>query len=216
MANHRSGGIASPSITRVVLADDHRIFRDGLKLLLATLPGVRIVAETDRLDTLKALIAEHSPDVLILDYHMPGGDTGATASYLRQRYPEMKLVMLTGAQSPVVLKQLTDLGVDAVLLKQGSGQDLIASLQQVIAGRRVFPSNVQELAAQADLDLTPRELQILKLIYDGRSNSEMAEQLSLSPKTVDKHRENLMRKLGTNNVAQLVRKVHALNLWEPN
>jgi DNA-binding NarL/FixJ family response regulator len=200
----------------VVLADDHRIFRDGLKLLLATLPGVRIVAETDRLDTLKALIAEHSPDVLILDYNMPGGDTGATASYLRQRYPEMKLVMLTGAQSPVVLKQLTDLGVDAVLLKQGSGQDLITSLQQVIAGRRVFPSNVQELAAQADLDLTPRELQILKLIYDGRTNSEMAEQLSLSPKTVDKHRENLMRKLGTNNVAQLVRKVHALNLWEAN
>jgi DNA-binding NarL/FixJ family response regulator len=197
-----------------VLADDHRIFRDGLKLLLATLPGVRIVAETDRLDALKPLIAEHLPDLLILDYHMPGGDTGATASYLRQRYPEMKLVMLTGAQSPVVLKQLTDLGADAVLLKQGGGQDLVESLQQVIAGRRVLPSDVKALAAQADLDLTPRELQILKLIYDGRSNSEMAEQLSLSPKTVDKHRENLMRKLGTNNVAQLVRKVHELKLWE--
>lgn len=216
MANHRSSNIASQSITRIVLADDHRIFRDGLKLLLATLPGVHIVAETDRLDTLKAVVAEHSPDLLLLDYHMPGGDTGAIASYLRQRYPEMKLVMLTGAQSAVVLKQLMDLGADAVLLKQGSGQDLVASLQQVIAGRRVLPSDVRELAAQADLDLTARELQILKLIYDGHSNSEMAEQLSLSPKTVDKHRENLMRKLGINNVAQLVRKVHDLKLWEPS
>ncbi|NJM43397.1 MAG: response regulator transcription factor [Brachymonas sp.] len=205
---------ADSCICKVLLADDHRIFRDGLKLLLASLPGVRIVAETDRLDTLKALVLEAQPDLMVLDYHMPGGDTAALLSYFRQRFPELKIVMLTGAQSAVVLKQLMDLEPDAVLLKQGSGEQLLASLQKVIAGERVILKEVQSLAQEADVPLTARELQVLKLIYDGSSNSEMAQVLSLSAKTVDKHRENLMRKMGTNNVAQLVRKVHALRLWE--
>jgi DNA-binding NarL/FixJ family response regulator len=202
------------STLKVLLADDHRIFRDGLKLLLASLPWVRIVAEADRLDTLKVLVQESAPDLMVLDYHMPGGDTGALLAYFRQRYPEMKLVMLTGAQSPVVLKQLVDLRADAVLLKQSSGAHLVQSLEKVVAGERVVSPEVQALVDAADVQLTARELQILKLIYDGLSNSEIAQAFSLSAKTVDKHRENLMRKLGTSNVVQLVHKVHELRLWE--
>lgn len=198
----------------LLLADDHTLFREGLKLLLGTMPGVRIVAETGVLTELKALVQQHQPDLLLLDYHMPGGDTAALAMYLRQRHPAMRLVMLTGANSPWVLRQLVDLGADAVLLKELDARTLQASLADVLAGRQVLPPEVKALIGQHDVDLTRREMQILKLVYDGLSNAGIADLLSLSPKTVDKHRENLMRKMGVSSAAQLIRKVHEMQLFE--
>ena len=88
--------------TRILLADDHVIFRDGLKLLLGMEPGWSIVGEASSLAGLKEQVASLSPDLLLLDYHMPGGDTAATADWLLQRYPSLRLLMLTGAQSPTV------------------------------------------------------------------------------------------------------------------
>lgn len=198
----------------LLLADDHTLFREGLKLLLGTMPGVRIVAETGELSTLKALVQQHQPDLLLLDYHMPGGDTAALAMYLRQRHPAMRLVMLTGAANPWVLRQLVELGADAVLLKALDAQALQRCLTEVLAGRRVLPPEVKALMAQQEVELTRREMQILKLVYDGMSNAGIAELLSLSPKTVDKHRENFMRKMGVSSAPQLVRKVHELRLFE--
>lgn len=198
----------------LLLADDHTLFREGLKLLLGTMPGVRIVAETGVLTELKALVQHHQPDLLLLDYHMPGGDTAALAMYLRQRHPAMRLVMLTGATSPWVLRQLIDLGADAVLLKELDARTLQTNLADVLAGRQVLPPEVKALIGQHDVDLTRREMQILKLVYDGLSNAGIADLLSLSPKTVDKHRENLMRKMGVNSAAQLIRKVHEMQLFE--
>jgi len=198
----------------LLLADDHTLFREGLKLLLGTMPGVRIVAETGVLTELKALVQQHQPDLLLLDYHMPGGDTAALAMYLRQRHPAMRLVMLTGANSPWVLRQLVDLGADAVLLKELDARTLQTSLADVLAGRQVLPPEVKALIGQHDVDLTRREMQILKLVYDGLSNAGIADLLSLSPKTVDKHRENLMRKMGVSSAAQLIRKVHEMQLFE--
>lgn len=178
------------------------------------MPGVRIVAETGVLTELKALVQHHQPDLLLLDYHMPGGDTAALAMYLRQRHPAMRLVMLTGATSPWVLRQLIDLGADAVLLKELDARTLQTNLADVLAGRQVLPPEVKALIGQHDVDLTRREMQILKLVYDGLSNAGIADLLSLSPKTVDKHRENLMRKMGVNSAAQLIRKVHEMQLFE--
>lgn len=198
----------------LLLADDHTLFREGLKLLLGTMPGVRIVAETGVLTELKALVQHHQPDLLLLDYHMPGGDTAALAMYLRQRHPAMRLVMLTGATSPWVLRQLVDLGADAVLLKELDARTLQTSLADVLAGRQVLPPEVKALIGQHDVDLTRREMQILKLVYDGLSNAGIADLLSLSPKTVDKHRENLMRKMGVSSAAQLIRKVHEMQLFD--
>ncbi len=200
---------------RVVLADDHAIFRDGLKLLLAMEPGFEVVAEVGDLGELKACVLAHQPDLLLLDYHMPGGDASAMLAYLRQRHPALKLVALTGARSGVVLKQLADARADAVLLKEGRGAELVETLRAVmLQGRTVIPPSVQALMEDAGTGLTRRELQVAKLIGDGLTNKEMADMLALSPKTVDKHRENIMRKLGVSTVAQLLRKVQALGLHE--
>ena len=198
---------------RILLADDHVIFRDGLKLLLGLEPGWQIVGEQSSLDGLHARVAELEPELLLLDYHMPGGDTAASVAWLRQRYPELKIAMLTGAQSPTVFKQLLDLGVHALLLKQGSGAELVEALRRVLRGDVVVDAALRAQAQAADPGLTPRELQVTKMIAEGLSNAQMAELLHLAPKTVDKHRENLMRKLQVSSAAQLVARVRDLGLF---
>ena len=186
------------------------MFRDGVRLLLANDPAFEVVGEVKDLGGLKEAIRLGQPDLLLVDYHMPGGDSCALVNHLKHTLPALRIVFLTGSSSAAVLKQMADVQADAVLLKDGSAAELMTHLRAVMAGTRVIPPAVAELIAQCAGLLTRREMQVVKLIGDGLSNAEMAALLSLSPKTVDKHRENLMRKLEVNSVAQLVLKAHAM------
>jgi len=197
---------------QILLADDHAIFRQGLVLLLQCQPGYQVVAQAARLDEVLPLVQQHAPELLILDYHMPGGESSAVLAYCKQRYPAMKVIALTGAQSGVAYRQLLDAKADAVMVKDASAAELLRCIADVMAGRRVVPEHVQQQADAVDCGLTPRERQILQLIYQGLATGEVANQLNLSAKTIDKHRENLMRKLGVNNVVQLIHKVQELKL----
>ena len=199
-----------PTAIRVVLADDHALFRDGVRLLLQSQPGYEVVGEVDSLDGLQQVLRATHPHLLLIDQHMPGGDTSALIRHLKHTTAALRIVVLTGSSSGLVLKQLADVQADAVLLKDDSAAGFLAHLKSVLAGERVIPPAVRALIDQADGLLTRREMQVVKLICDGQSNAEMADTLSLSPKTVDKHRENLMRKLQVSSVAQLVRKAREL------
>lgn len=200
----------------VAIADDHAIFRQGLKLLLQSQADYQVVAEIASLEQVLPTLQSQAIDLLILDYHMPGGESSAVLAYCKQRYPELKIIALTGANSGVIFKQLRDAKADAVLQKEGSAEALLSCLQQVMAGRHektLLSEEVQTQIAASETELTPRELQVLALIYQGHATNDIAEQLSLSAKTVDKHRENLMRKLEVNNVVQLIHKVQLLKLY---
>lgn len=197
---------------KILLADDHAIFRQGLKLLLQTQDQYQIVAELGDLGQVLPYLQSDVVDLMILDYHMPGGESSAVLAYCKQRYPEMRIIALTGANSGVIFKQLRDAKADAILQKEGSANQLLDCINQVLAGKQVIPEEVQAQIGACETDLTPRELQILALIYQGLATVEVAEQLSLSAKTVDKHRENIMRKLQVNNVVQLIHKVQLLQL----
>lgn len=201
--------------TRLLLADDHVIFRDGLKMLLHSQPGWQVVGEAGAVDAVLPLVQALNPALVLLDFHMPGGDVHALIRHLKQRDAQLKLVLLTGSGSGVVLQQADLAGADGVLLKEGSSAELMAHLAAVMAGQRVRPPEVQARMAEVQVQLTPRELQIARLVCEGRSNAEIGPLLHLSPKTVDKHRENLMRKLQTSNVAQLMRKLQTLGWIEP-
>ncbi len=196
----------------IILADDHTIFRQGLALLLQAQPDYQIVAQADRLDGLAQLVHQHDPDLLILDYHMPGGESSAVLAYCKQRNPALKVIALTGAQSGMAYRQLIDARADAVLLKDATATELLRCIEDVMAGKHIVPEHVQRQADAVDHGLTPREQQILQLIYQGMATVEVAEQLHLSAKTVDKHRENLMRKLQVSNVVQLIHKARELGL----
>lgn len=197
---------------KILLADDHAIFRQGLTLLLQTQPHLQVVAEIANLEQVLPFLQSEEVDLLVLDYHMPGGETSAVLAYVKQRYPAMKVIALTGANSGIVFKQLRDAKADAVLQKESSALHLLSCIERVLAGECVIPVEVQEQIDACETDLTPRELQILALIYQGLATIEVAERLSLSAKTVDKHRENIMRKLEVNNVVQLIHKVQLLQL----
>ena len=197
---------------QILLADDHVIFRQGLKLLLMQQSEFHVVAEAASLDLVQALLQQHQIDLMILDYHMPGGESSAVLAYSKQRYPTLKIIALTGSASGISLKQLQDAKADAVLLKDCSGPELLDAIAQVMAGRVMMSPSVQQLIDSCSSALTAREQQTVQLIYQGLSTAEMATQLNLSPKTVDKHRENLMRKLEVSNVVQLIHKVRLLKL----
>lgn len=198
----------------MLLADDHRIFRDGLKLLLSQEPGLELVAELGSLHDFRTRVAAARPDLVLLDYHMPGGEVGAEVARLKEQSPAPKVIILTGSRSSAVLTQLIALGADGVLLKDAGAEELRRALHSVRAGQRYVSPEVARLAAEQQTPLTAREVQIMKLACDGLSNKEIAARLHLSPKTTDKHRENLMRKLGVGNVVQLVKKAFSLGLAE--
>lgn len=198
---------------RIILADDHAIFREGLKLLLHSQLGKEVVAEIEDLDSVKTELQKQQADLLIIDYHMPGGDAAALIAYCKKRYPELKIVALTGAQSGLILKQLVEAKADAVLLKDGASAELLFAIQQAMLGKRYYAEAVKSNIADAEIQLSPRELQILKLIFSGLVNREIADKLALSAKTVDKHRENIMRKLQVNNLVELINKVHQMKLF---
>lgn len=199
---------------RLLLADDHQIFRDGLKLLLQTFQHIELVAELCSLAELQQSVKASQPDLLLLDYHMPGGDTSAEITYLKQRQPTLKIIVLTGSQSPQLLQQIEQAQADGILQKNGDARELQQAIHSVMAGQRYIAANVSALLAEAELALTPREFQIMKLVCDGLSNAQIAEALHLSPKTTDKHRENLMRKLNVNNVAQLIKKALQMGITD--
>lgn len=199
---------------RLLLADDHQIFRDGLKLLLQTFQQIELVAELCSLAELQQSVKASQPDLLLLDYHMPGGDTSAEIAYLKQRQPTLKIIVLTGSQSPQLLQQIEQAQADGILQKNGDARELQQAIHSVMAGQRYIAANVSALLAEAELALTPREFQIMKLVCDGLSNAQIAEALHLSPKTTDKHRENLMRKLNVNNVAQLIKKALQMGITD--
>lgn len=205
----------SANTTRILLVDDHALFRQGLKFLLHSQVGYQVVAELASLDLVLPCLQEQSFDLMILDYHMPGGESSAILAYCKQRYPDMKVLALTGANSGIVFKQMRDAKADAVMQKEASPEELLVCLQQILhhhSSQTIVSAAVQEQIDASETDLTPRELQILALIYQGHPTAEIAEQLSLSAKTVDKHRENLMRKLNVNNVVQLIHRVQELKL----
>ncbi len=204
---------SQPAATRVVLADDHALFRDGIRLLLQAQAEYEVVGEVQSLDALQQVLRQTRPDLLLIDQHMPGGDTSALIRHLKHTMAELRIVVLTGSSSGTVLKQLADVQADAVLLKDGSATSFLAQLKSVMGGQRVIPTEVLALIEQSDGMLTRREMQVVKLICDGQSNADMADTLSLSRKTVDKHRENLMRKLQVNSVTQLMRKARELGWW---
>ena len=119
---------------QILLADDHAIFRQGLKLLLQQQNDYHVVAEAASLDQVQGLLQQHQIDLMILDYNMPGGESSAVLAYAKHRYTDLKVIGLTGSASGINLKQFQDAKADGVLLKDCSGAELLNTIVQVMAG----------------------------------------------------------------------------------
>jgi len=203
----------SLSRTRVLLADDHTLVRAGVRKILEARPEFEVVGEVSDGDAALAALGTLSADVLVLDLSMPGRDGFQVLSEVRQRHPQLKVLVLTMHSSPEYVARAVKEGAHGYLLKDSAVQDLVSAIQSVMAGAAHYSPAVQEELARLlreggpprrALDLlTEREREVLKLVAEGLATKEIASRLDISSRTVEAHRANLMRKLDLRSVARL-------------
>lgn len=200
---------------RLMIADDHQIFLDGILSLLQTEPGITVVGQALNGRQLLGQLPHLRPEVILLDINMPELDGMETAKRIRIDHPEIKLIMLTMHERADFITKLLELGVAGYLLKNSSRQDLVEAIRTVFSGGTYFSRQVtatvmdsfrkkdHSAAAGAEVELTPREIEVLKLIAAEFTTAEIAEKLFISHHTVESHRKNLLSKLGKKNTAGL-------------
>ncbi|MGH7675381.1 MAG: response regulator [Gemmatimonadales bacterium] len=208
----------SPAPISVLVADDHAVVREGIRSVLVAEPGFRVVgAAADAAEAL-TLAQRHEPDVVLLDITMPGESGLSVASRLRDLLPTTRVLVLSMHDRTEYLLEAVRAGASGYLLKDASPATLREAVGAVHRGEAYFcPVIARRLSAalrgqlQADERrgtvgrLTPREREVLVLIASGRTNKQIAAELGISPRTVETHRESLMRKLRIRTVAGLTR-----------
>lgn len=189
----------------IILADDHLLFREGIRTLIDMTTDYHVVAEVNSSEALINAAIEYEPDLILQDYRMPSGDAISTIKTLREHQPNIKIIILTGVKSGNLYRQLHKLNLEGILLKEISSEFLLKALKDVEEGKSVYSESVEKCVNHQEPEVTSREFQILELIINGLNNNEIADKLSLSVKTVKNHRNSLMQKLDTNNVVSLMK-----------
>lgn len=204
-------------MTRILIADDHAILREGVRALLANAGDMEVVGEASDGHQAIALAQELEPDAILMDIAMPGlGGLEATIE-IRRRVPRAKIIVLTQYGEPEYVRRFLKAGVSGYVLKKAAGADLVAAIRAVMRGGLVLDPEVARTAVQdngaqdggdgpdAYETLTDREKQVLKLVAEGRTNKDIADLLGISVKTAMSHREHVMLKLQVHNRTELVR-----------
>ncbi len=198
---------SSPRI-RVVLADDHDLVRSGIKALLSMVDGVEVIAEARDGRELITLVQDLMPDVVMTDISMPGMDGITAISEIHAKHPEVRLLVLSMYDTVDFVKRAVANGACGYLMKDAPPFELEQAIRSVMATGSYFsPAIAQRLLQPSeptvDDELTHRQVEILKLIAQGRASKEIAYELGLSPKTVDVHRARIMERLRLNDIASL-------------
>jgi DNA-binding NarL/FixJ family response regulator len=193
---------------RVVLADDHDLVRSGIKALLSMVDGVEVIAEARDGKELIALVESLMPDVVMTDISMPGMDGITAISEIHSKHPEVRLLVLSMYDTVDFVKRAVANGACGYLMKDAPPFELEQAVRSVMATGSYFsPAIAQRLLQPSeptvDDELTHRQVEILKLIAQGRASKEIAYELGLSPKTVDVHRARIMERLRLNDIASL-------------
>ena len=203
---------------KVLLVEDHIVVRQGLKALLSDEADIQIVGEADNGREALSLMATLQPDVVLMDISMPGLNGIEATWQIRQRHPDIKVVILSMHASEEYVFQVLRAGASGYVLKQSDSSEVLTAIRSTLSGgsflspaisRTVINDYVRRIEARdhaSDLDLlTSREREVLQLLAEGLSNRAIAEQLSISIKTVETHRSNIMSKLDLNNKTDLVK-----------
>jgi two-component system response regulator NreC len=202
---------AARAPTRVVLADDHQVVRTGLRMVLDAEPDIDVVAEAGDAGTAMRLVLAHGPEVLVLDLNMPGVPSLEVIPKLAADRPETGIVVLTMQQDPAFAREALRAGARAYVLKEAADDELVQAVRAAREGRTFLnPELGARMAAEPQPsgppdDLTERELEVLRLIALGHTNSEIAQQLYLSIRTVESHRAHIQQKVRRSSRAELVR-----------
>ena len=212
---------------RILIADDHEVVRRGVRVLLEAHAGWEVCAEA--VDGREAVdkARQCSPDVVILDVGMPGLNGLEAARQIRKALPDSEVLILTMHESEQVIQEVLAAGARGYVLKSDAGRDLVAAVEALSHHKTFFTSSVAEMVLRKFLDgspapqavesssLTPREREVVQLLAEGKGNKEVASLLSISVKTAETHRTNIMRKLDCHSLSDLVRYAIRNNIIAP-
>src|SRR6478609_7417816 len=209
---------------KILIADDHAMIRDGVKTLLKQNKDCQVVGEAvngneaiEKYETLK-------PDLVILDISMPDMNGMEAANTIIKNHPEARVIILSMYDDEDYISQCIEYGVKGFVVKSESGSELNYAIKSVLEGRNYFSQRVQEVivkkytsgvkrkSKEPEVKLTSRELEIIKLISEGLTSHQIADKLFISPRTVETHRANLMKKMDVKNSIELVKKVEKMGV----
>ena len=209
---------ALPTAVHIALLDDHALFRQGMRYILQSLPYVEAVTEAAVLSDLLPAFRQQLPDILLLDLQMPHMDGPEAAQLLLQEFPELKIIVLSMFSADKFVTQMMRLGVRSYLPKDVTSEQLISAIEDVLTTGHHFTTHISQALVRgvqqptrqplaefpSQFRLTQREQEVLQLIGEGYTGPDIAAQLYISPRTVEGHRQSLLEKTGTSNVAGLV------------
>lgn len=206
----RSAVASSDAPIAIVLADDHEVVRAGLRMLLDAEPDFRVVSEAGDVEPTMRRVAAHRPRVLVLDINMPSGSSIPSIPAILESSPETHIVVLTMEDDPELARDALRAGATGFVLKEAAEAELIQAVRMAAEGRTYLsPELGARVVALAPKDsgppddLSPREVEVLRLIAHGHTNAEIASQLYLSVRTVESHRAHIQQKTQRSSRAEL-------------
>jgi len=209
----------------ILIADDHGVLRAGLRTLLNAEPDLEVIAEASDGNDVLRLASELRPDIVLLDVSMPGPGGIEVTRRLKEALPELRVLILTAHEDESLLREAVQAGAAGYIIKRAVESELINAIHAVWRGDLyVHPAMTRALLKEMSLfpvsdepvveSLTPREIEVLRLIAKGYTNGQIAKELSLSVRTVESHRANLMSKLELRSRVELVRYAMEHGLFE--
>ncbi|MDP2385813.1 MAG: response regulator transcription factor [Bacteroidota bacterium] len=199
---------------KIIIADDHRVFIDGMKALLKEIAGIEVVADAENGILLIEQVAKYKPDIVLTDIQMPLKNGIEATLEIHALFPEVKVIALTMLNESIYIKKMLEAGASGYVLKTTGKEELIQVIKKVAAGEKYFSSEVSNLlmnnfsvkSQTGTLEiLTKREKEILILIAEGYTDKEIADKVFLSSLTIITHRKNILSKLGLKNKVELTR-----------
>jgi DNA-binding NarL/FixJ family response regulator len=202
--------------SRIVIAEDHTILREGLRSLLSSSQDFEIVGEAEDGHMAIQCVEKCKPDLILMDLSMPRMNGMDAIREIKRGFPDTKILVLTVHKTEEYILATFKAGADGYILKDSTHSELMMAIKNILSGKRYISPGISDKVLEGYLEerktlkartswetLTQREREILKLIAEGYKNKEIADYLCISPKTVEKHRSNLMEKLNLHNVQAL-------------
>lgn len=205
---------------RILLVDDHKLFRDGVKALLSEVSEVQIVEEASSGKDCIQIYDPKNIDIVLMDIKMPEMDGIETSTQLIKKHGSVKILALTMHDEEAYISKMLHAGASGYLLKNAGKDELVIAIQKIVAGENYFSMEVASrmmsiingkkteeefVIENNDAQLTKREFEVIKLIAEGFTSQDIADRLFISPRTVDTHRRNLLQKLNVKNTAELIK-----------
>ncbi|HKK24477.1 MAG TPA: response regulator transcription factor [Gracilimonas sp.] len=200
------------------IVDDHKIVRDGVKVMVEDHPGFDIICEAENGKEAIEQCSNHNVDVLIMDITMPVMDGIEATRVIKENHPDIKILALTMLSEDQHIRKMIKAGASGYILKNSGKQELIKAIESIIEGKHYFSNDATQAILQElvtpdlnkvndddDVHITDREREVLKLIVNEFTNQEIADKLFVSVRTIDAHRRNLLQKTGAKNTAGLVK-----------